>query len=116
MPNTKLRSDLTRIALQAPEAAKAALLATGKDIFDLSQQLVPVDTGKLKKSGGVEVVSSTEVNVGYGIQGSEREDVALYVEYGTSSSPAQPYLTPAFVQNEETFKVRLREEAGKLVT
>jgi hypothetical protein len=80
-------------------------LQTGKDIFDLSQQLVAVRTGKLKASGGVEVVSSGHVVVGYGASGSEREDVAIYVEYGTVHSPAQPYLTPAAAQFEDTFKV-----------
>jgi HK97 gp10 family phage protein len=110
----KLQSDLTRIALLAPKKVGEALLQTAHDIFDISQQLVPVDTGKLKASGGVVPISSTVVQVGYGIEGSEREDVANYVEYGTTHSPAQPYLTPAFAQNEATFKARLIEKAREL--
>lgn len=110
----RLVSNLARIARQVGPAVERALLATGKDVYDISQQLVPVDTGKLKASGGVVPVSSSHVQVGYGIEGSEREDVAEYVEYGTVNSPAQPYLTPAFEQNTETLKVRLKEELQKI--
>jgi HK97 gp10 family phage protein len=105
----KLQSNLTRIALQAPKRASQVLLQTAKDIYDLSQQLVAVRTGKLKASGGIEVIDSTHVVVGYGGAGSEREDVAVYIEYGTSRMAAQPYLTPSFAQNEDTFRARLKE-------
>lgn len=121
MAKTVLRSNLTRIALEAPAAAKAALLRTGADILEVAKQLVPVDTQSLKDSGGVVPVSSTEVDVGFGSpgvfhDGREPSKYAALVEYGTTKQAAQPYLTPAFIQNEETFKVRLKEEAEKLVT
>ena len=86
----------------------------------MSQQLVPVDTTSLKKSGGVEVESSTTVNIGYGvpgvfIDGREPSKYAGFVEYGTSESQAQPYLTPAFAQNEDTFKKRFEDEIAKII-
>lgn len=109
---SKLRSDLTRIAINAPELASKALLQTGQDVYEVSQQLVPRDTTSLALSGGVEVIDSGTVQVGYGvpgefISGREPSKYAGYVEFGTSRSEAQPFLVPAFTQNEETFKQRL---------
>jgi HK97 gp10 family phage protein len=104
----KLQSNLTHIALQAPGAAKAALLSTAADIVDVAKQLVPVDTGALKQSIGAIPVSSTTVHIG------TDKIYGPYVEYGTTHQSAQPYLTPAFMQAESTFKARLKEEAEKL--
>lgn len=104
----KLRSNLTHIALQAPEAAKEALLQTAADIVDMTKQLSPVDTGALKQSYGAVPIDSTAIQIG-----SDKE-YAPYVEYGTSEMAAQPHLTPAFLQNEETFKKRLTEAAQRL--
>lgn len=114
-----LKSNLTHIAMQAPEVAKEALLQTAADIYDVSQQLVPTDTTSLKLSGGVEVESSTKVYVGYGgpgvfIDGREPSKYAEKVEFGTVNSAAQPYLIPAFTQSEETFMQRLTDAAKKL--
>lgn len=118
----KLTSNLTRIALKAPHAAQAALLQTGKDILDTARQLVPVDTGALKQSGGVNVQSSTVIEVGFGSPGTfrtgpkrEPEVYAPYVEYGTSKMAAQPFLTPAFAQNESTFRKRLENAVKGII-
>lgn len=108
---SKLNTNLTSIALKAAKAASEALLQTGKDVFSVSQQLVPVDKGDLKASGGVEVVNSEHVIVGYGT------DHAIYPEFGTSNEnyPVQPYLTPALMMAESTFRVRLREAVQKAI-
>jgi HK97 gp10 family phage protein len=115
----RLRTRLKAIADATPEATKRALLQTGKDILAISQPLVPVDTTSLKTSGGVVPVDSNTVHVGYGgpgvyFEGREPEQYAKEVEYGTVHSPAQPYLRPAFMQGEPTFKVRVAEEMSKL--
>ena len=110
MPNAKLTSNLTAIALKAPEAAKAALLQTAADIVDVAKQIVPVDTGALKQSIGAEPQSSTEVWVG-----SDKE-YAPYVEFGTSRQSPQPYLVPAMAQSEDTFKKRLEDELSSIVS
>lgn len=115
----RLQSNLKAIAGATPEAGSKALLATAKDIYDLSQGFVPVDTSSLKRSGGVEVIDSTSVQVGYGspgefIQGREPADYAPFVEYGTSKMGAQPYFTPAFLQGSATFHARLLEEMKKI--
>nr|AUN37290.1 hypothetical protein [uncultured bacterium] len=103
----KLVSNLTKIANQAPEAAREALLQTAADITLIAKQLAPVDTGALRDSIGADPVDSLTVRVGSDMP------YAPYVEYGTSRSPAQPYLTPAFAQSEETFKTRLAEAMQK---
>jgi HK97 gp10 family phage protein len=104
----KLVSNLGRIAVQAPQAAKAALLQTAADIVDLTKQLSPVDTGALKQSYGAVPVDSGTVQIG------SDKLYAPYVEYGTSHQAAQPHLTPAFLQSEETFKARLSEAIERL--
>lgn len=119
MAKSKLKIDLTPIA-RFHQAGGDALLQTAQDLFDVSQQLVPVDTGLLKQSGGTDITeigeggNPTKVVVGYGTEGSQREDVALFIEYGTSRMSAQPYLTPAFAQAEETFRTRLTQAARKV--
>ena len=116
----RLKTRLKAIADATPEAMKKALLQTGADIYDISQQLVPVDTSSLKASGGVVPVDSNTVHVGYGgpgvyFDGREPEQYAIHQEYGTVNQPAQPYLRPAFMQGEPTFKVRVKEEMEKLI-
>jgi HK97 gp10 family phage protein len=111
-----LVSNLTEIAKRSAIKASEALLETAEDVYDLSQQFVPVDTGALKKSGGTEIVAlnedgrATAVLVGYGAGLPLYDGDQSYAnaqEYGTSIMAAQPYLTPAFTQSTETFKARL---------
>jgi HK97 gp10 family phage protein len=104
-----LKSDLTRIANSAGNAAKAALLQTGADIVDMTKQLAPVDTGNLRDSYGAVPVSSHEVHVG------TDTTYAPYVELGTVHMMARPHLTPAFAQAEPTFRARLKQEMEKLI-
>ena len=99
----KLQSDLSKLADAADDIVREALLTTAADIVNLSKQLAPVDTGALKESISADPVSSTRVLIG-----SDR-DYSPFVEYGTSQSPAQPYLTPAFAQSVPTFQARLGE-------
>lgn len=105
---SKLQSNLTHIALQAPKAASEALLQTAADIVTVVKQLSPVDTGALKQSYGADPESSTKVLIG-----SDKE-YAPYVEFGTSRSAAQPHLLPAFTQSESTFKKRMTDAMKKL--
>lgn len=106
-----LKSNLSKIARLAPHLASEALIQTGADIADIAKQLVPVDTGALRQSIGSVPESSEKVIVG---AGNGPVDYAAHVEYGTSRSAAQPFLTPAFAQAEETFKKRLAEKMKEL--
>ncbi len=104
----RLRSNLSKIAAAAPHAASAALLKTAADIVDLTKQLAPVDTGNLRDSYGALPLSANHVLVGTAV------DYGKYQEFGTSQMAAQPHLTPAFHQSEETFKKNLADEIKKI--
>ena len=117
----RLVTRLKDIGNASEGAAKKALLQTGADILAVAKQLVPVDTSSLQKSGGVEPIDSSTLNVGFGGPGvyfENREPIkyAAHVEYGTSRSPAQPYLRPAFAQSLDTFKKRLKEACEEDLT
>lgn len=64
----------------------------GQSIEDSARSLVPVRTGRLRNSLMHEVRGLT-LKVG-----SRDVPYSMYVEYGTSRSPAQPYLRPAIEQ------------------
>lgn len=89
----------------------ASVEAVTQRIFDVSQDLVPVDTGALKASGQMSIDDSGKTVVG---TVDYTADYADYVEYGTGirgadsadagsgpynpnwpGMPAQPYLRPA---------------------
>ena len=70
----------------------------GQQIEDSARSLVPVDTGRLRNSLHHEVKGFT-LRVG-----SRDVEYSMYVEYGTSRSPAQPYLRPAIEQAGRTFR------------
>lgn len=96
-----LRIDATAILKDVQDKAELILKQTANDVLNIADQLVPVDSGDLKRSGRVESVSQTHIQIGYG---NERVDYAKYQEYGTSHMPAQPFLTPAFAQAESIIK------------
>jgi HK97 gp10 family phage protein len=92
--------------------ARASVQAACRAIFDVSQTLVPVDTGELKASGGISIDDSGKTVVGTVQYTAEH---AEYVEFGTGERgaasagagagpykpewpgmPAQPYMRPAF--------------------
>ena len=76
-----------------------------QQVYDISQELVAVDTGALKESGHIEEVGSA---VGEGIwyvvydaptkDQSKWKSYAIFLELGTSKMSAQPYLRPAMEQ------------------
>ena len=66
-----------------------------------AKKLVPVDTGRLKTSIGIdrgEMMADIGTNVYY----------APYVEFGTSRQSAQPYLIPSFEMERPKFINALR--------
>lgn len=100
---TKLKFNAGVFNGATERAAKKALLQTAADIVDVAKQLCPVDTGRLKQSLGALPVSSERVRVGTDVH------YGKFVEYGTSRSAAQPFLTPAFAQAADTFTKRLKD-------
>lgn len=115
--------DLRKKTLKA--AGKLAL----KPVADRAKQNVPKDTGglgetirisattdlrRLRKVKGKKAAMIASVNAGrkskrLGVTGHQ----ALAVEYGTSKSPAQPFLRPAISGKEKVVFMHFRKELRK---
>jgi HK97 gp10 family phage protein len=120
MGKIRRTSRLKFLEAATPAMAQRALLKAGADVLAVSQQLVPVDTSSLKKSGGVVPITSTLIHVGYGgpgvyFENREPAKYAAYVEYGTTQHGPQPFLRPAFRQAQDSMEQRVKEEMDKLV-
>lgn len=97
----QIRSIIKDIESATPEALEAALRPT----FELSQKYVPVDTGKLKRSGFLESVSGDRkiprVVIGYGKRG--RPPYAVFVHERTDlrhKSPTRSKFLQAAVEED----------------
>ncbi len=119
------RGDFGRfIEVKIMPGVKAGVEEWSKGVFELSQDLVPVDTGDLKASGSIIPVDETGKSINSGVQYTM--PYAGYVEFGTgirgaasegagkgpysSTWPgmqAQPYLRPAYEE--------MREKANPIV-
>jgi len=75
-----IQDDLLYIIQQFEDVTPEAMLEAMQPIFDESQVLVPVDTGRLKESGYIEIVEfrgNPKVEIGYAKGGDP--DYAVYV-------------------------------------
>lgn len=101
----EFKSNLRLIAADIQQELAAALGETAADIGTLAEQLSPVDTGALKASKRVAPQGDDwVVSFGEGLPDAR----AVYQEYGTSRSPAQPFLTPAVESIDPTFRAKAR--------
>lgn len=69
-----------------------------------AKEFVPVDTGRLRDSIRVTQTGKASFNVGPG----DEVEYAEYVEFGTSRSPAQPYMRPALEAERREFPAAVR--------
>lgn len=81
---------------------------TGKAIVRDAKAVVPVDTGKLKRS--IRVVSTSKLRVTVEAQANH----ASYVEYGTYKMAARPYMTPAVIRNKAVMDKKLKQIMAKV--
>jgi len=88
-----LRSRIPAIRAGLNAAAARGVARAGGYIVNLAQQLCPVDTGALRAS--IRLEPAQPALKMYVKAGGGQVDYAGYVEFGTSRSLAQPYLTPA---------------------
>lgn len=77
---------------------KTIVRHNGTEMHKKAIRYVPVDTGTLKRSIGLELTGggmTAEVEPGM--------DYAGYVEYGTRYMEAQPYMRPAYEEQKQKF-------------
>ena len=103
MAGVTYKSNLLAIRDGLPQAINQGIQAAAEHIGDLAQQLAPFDTGELRDSKVVEQVGPSRWRVSFGRGLPDIRAVAQ--EYGTRSSPAQPYLTPAAEQIDVDIEV-----------
>ena len=92
---------LERAARSMRQAAPIIQEELGKAVMELAfvieakaKKLCPVDTGLLRSSILPVVESWAEAYVGTNVK------YAIFVEYGTRKTKAQPYLEPAFLEGK----------------
>lgn len=80
----------------------SACEAVQSEVMNTAKRLVPVDTGHLQGSiqpGGIKITNdNVEATV------VANAEYASFVEHGTRKMRAQPYLTPALLENTRTFQ------------
>jgi HK97 gp10 family phage protein len=94
----KLNDNLEKYSRQIKRNANRRLFQLAQEIASLAQQLAPVDTGHLRLSiSVVETVRSGIFRVVATTADGTHPEYAWFVEWGTRHSPAQPFLTPAYL-------------------
>ena len=115
----RLISRLVRVEESLDPAAERAVKTVAKDIRDTAKEIVPVDTGSLKKSirtgayampaGHTHSVRVTAGGYVTNPKTKRKVDYASHVEYGTSRGRAQPYLIPAFEAHKRELIKTIKE-------
>lgn len=78
---------------------KRVVKQNGAELHGKAQRNVPVDTGTLKRSIGLELSDG-----GMTAEVEATSEYGEYVEYGTRYMDAQPYIRPALKEQEKQFK------------
>jgi HK97 gp10 family phage protein len=103
-----LRKALLQVSQEGRKTVQREVLRATLAVQRRAKQLCPVDTGRLRNSIAVELEEG-------GMNGAVGTNVkyAPFVEFGTSRTPAQPYLLPAFEEERAVFIERLKRELGE---
>lgn len=107
---SEIRSLELALKSATPKALKMAEMAvkkTGLDVVAKAQDLVPVDTGFLKSSIGVDFDDD-----GLGFEAGPTAEYGMFVEGGTSRMAPRPYMGPAFDSAVEPL-IKAIEQLGK---
>lgn len=99
-----LRDRMRLLRPRVRRATAAALEESGQALENGMKSLAPVDTGRLRDSIRTEIEGTT-VTAGPG----REVDYAIFVEFGTSRAPAQPYVRPVAQAEKLLFPVRVRQ-------
>jgi HK97 gp10 family phage protein len=87
----RLTIDLGAAGYRGIKRAQQVIAKTGHGTVARAQQIVPVDTGNLRNSIGVDLDPD-----GLGFEAGPTASYGHYVEYGTSRQGPASYMGPAF--------------------
>ena len=93
---------------------RAALSKTAADIVASAKKASPVDTGNLRASISASPVESGEDGSFY-VEVGPTAAYGVFVELGTSRSPAQPFLFPAAEVHSEALTKALESLAERAI-
>lgn len=99
-----LRDRLRQLSPRIRRATRKAVEESGAAMERGMKNLAPVDTGTLRDSIRHEVEDLT-ATAGPG----DEVDYAIFVEFGTSRMPAQPYVRPVAEAERHLFPERVRQ-------
>lgn len=88
------------------EEARQAVKNRTLEMETNAKARVPTDTGHLKRSINTQIKENKKSVIG---EVSTNVNYALFVEHGTSKSPAQPFLTPSFVNASKRLEADLKK-------
>lgn len=105
----KLQAKLDAVGPANKARAERALRKAAKDVERDAKLLVPVDTGALKNSIGIDQPSPSQAIIG------PTMNYASYVERGTSRQAPQPYMRPAAERNVPLLARAVRDIGGDIL-
>jgi len=100
----RLIKRIKEMLVDAREGAQDETREVAEFIQRRAKEFVPVDTGRLRDSIRINQTGKAAYNVGPG----DEVEYAEYVEFGTSRTPAQPYMRPALEEARREFPRALR--------
>lgn len=108
--SARVRAGAGRLGAAGSAALRRAAYAIQAD----AQALAPVDTGTLRAS----ISTSIEGDGRFGAMTAEigpTVEYGIYQEFGTSTQPGQPYLTPAFDRQVGSFQAAVARLADEVL-
>lgn len=107
------KRQIGRAAKVIHQAAREALMESALAIHEEARSRVPVDSGSLRR--GIKVYPSKRGDViEIGVKDPDL-DYAQFVEFGTSSEPAQPFLTPALEAERRKLERRIAKHVERAI-
>lgn len=106
-----LKRTLSKLQSRIEDAADTAAEQTAWDVSETARSYAPVDSGELRDSIEVEELGEGHYAVG------PRDDIeyALFVEWGTSTTPAQPYMEPTALGHQSDLRRNVTKEVRKVI-
>lgn len=105
-----LQRKLRRLGKVVEQATDAAAEEIAEEVAWDAEAMVPVDSGELRDS--IEVEKTKD---GYRVGPRDDVEHALFVEWGTSRSPAQPYMQPAAAGKQKKYRKVAAAEINRRV-